>query len=304
MACIYVAGMCTTYSIMGVIAGMTGSIFGALLQSAWMLGFLGLLFLVLSLGQLGLFKIQLPVAIQSKLMLAGSASNGMGVFLMGFISGLIVSPCVGPVIAGILAFVFDSSSPIVGLLYFLSFSMGLGVLFLLIGGFSGIVNRIPRSGAWMVRVNQGLAVLLLAASVYYGTLWAKRVGIVTRSSEISELTWLTNEEEARQRAQADGRVLVIDFTADWCEACHVIEKNVFQDPEVTKKLKETVLLRIDLTQNTTKSEEISGRYEVRGLPAIVFVRPDGSMAPSRVTGVLSSREFLKLLVQSELRQIP
>lgn len=143
LSSVYVAGMAATYSIMGLVAGLTGSLFGKLLQSSLMLAFLTLLFLTLALGQWGLFKIALPASWQTKLARIGDSESLPGIFLMGLFSGLIVSPCVGPVIAGILAFVFDTSNALHGLVYFFSFSLGLGVLFLLIGGFSGVLAKLP-----------------------------------------------------------------------------------------------------------------------------------------------------------------
>ena len=304
MAAIYVLGMCTTYSVMGLVAGMTGSVFGTVLQSGWMLGFLCILFLTLSLGQLGFFKIQIPVQLQSRLAGAGGTHSVVGVFVMGLISGLIVSPCVGPVIAGILAFVFDSSNALMGFLYFLSFSLGLGVLFLLIGGFSGLINRIPRSGAWMVRVNYLLASLLLIASGYYGLLWIKNINLTalqSTSNQLSKLAWKSADLKAIESAGRSGKVTVIDFTADWCEACHVIEATVFNDPKVAEILSVYNTLRIDMTSSDKTTDEIAKRFEVFGLPAIVLVDSRGRISPHRVTGVLSAEEFLGLLKKVDSR---
>lgn len=299
MAVIYVAGMCATYSMMGLVAGLTGSVFGTALQSGWMLLFLCVLFGTLALGQLGLFKIQLPVALQSKLASAGGTHSAFGVFTMGLIAGLVVSPCVGPVIAGILAFVFDSSSAFTGFFYFFSFSLGLGVLFLVIGAFSGLVNKIPRSGSWMVRVNYILATLLLVAAGYYGFLFAKRMGIIggeltqTARTQGGGLDWKGLDVYAA--ALKDHRPMVIDFSAEWCEACHVIDKTVFHDPKVMEKMKDLTLVRIDMTSSLPSTDEIAKQYEVFGLPAVLFIGADGKPAKARVTGVLTAQEFLQML---------
>ncbi|MFM8313341.1 MAG: cytochrome c biogenesis protein CcdA, partial [Deltaproteobacteria bacterium] len=186
LSSIYVAGMATTYSAMGLVAGMTGSLFGKILQSSVMLGFLTLLFLTLAVGQWGFFKIALPASWQTKLSQIGDSESLPGIFLMGLFSGLIVSPCVGPVIAGILAFVFETSNAFRGFIFFLSFSLGLGVLFLLIGGFSGVLAKLPRSGNWMLRVNRVLATLMIVAAGYYGSLWYKKVfAAPSKSSDVA-----------------------------------------------------------------------------------------------------------------------
>jgi len=296
LAVIYVAGMCTTYSLMGVLAGVTGSLFGKVLQSSWMLGFLTLLFLTLALGQMGLFKLALPASWQTKLSQFGSSENKFGIFLMGLFSGLIVSPCVGPVIAGILAFVFDTSSAWKGFLYFLSFSLGLGVLFLVIGGFSGVLAALPRSGAWMTRVNRLLAALMLIAAVYYGVVWAKQVGLISRPDSSSALQWNTDEAKALSLAQASGKPVLIDFTAEWCGACHEIDAQVFSQPQVQERLQSFVLLRMDVTSETPASLDLLAKYGVMSLPAIVFVGKDGKVLEKpRINGLLTPDEFLTVI---------
>ncbi|MCX6102607.1 MAG: thioredoxin family protein [Proteobacteria bacterium] len=299
LSCIYVTGMAVTYSIMGLIAGMTGSLFGKVLQSSYMLGFLTLLFLGLAIGQWGFFKIALPVSWQNKLAKVGDAESLPGIFLMGLFSGLIVSPCVGPVIAGILAFVFDTSNAWRGCIYFLSFSLGLGVLFLLIGGFSGMLAGLPRSGNWMVRVNRVLATLMVLASAYYGSLWYKKINVGSPKSVVtlSAIHWLSNEIEAAEKAKALNKPIFIDFAAEWCEACHVIEKTVFTDAAVAAELNSRfITLRIDVTESNEINEQILQKYGVLSLPTLVFVSPNGTILKTpRVHGVITAKEFLQIL---------
>lgn len=295
LAGIYVAGMCVTYSLMGVVAGVTGSLFGKVLQSSFMLGVLTLLFLTLALGQLGLFKLALPASWQTKLSSVGSAENRGGIFLMGLFSGLIVSPCVGPVIAGILAFVFDSSNAMLGFLYFLSFSLGLGVLFLLIGGFSGILSKLPRSGPWMTGVNRTLAALMLVAALYYGNVWAKQVGIFGHGGE-SAIAWQKDETTALRLAASEGKPLIVDFTAEWCGACHEIEATIFHDPKVVERLSGFVPLRLDVTAETPENLQLLKKYGVMSLPAIVFVGKDGKpLEKPRINGLVPVEAFLVAL---------
>lgn len=301
LSTIYVAGMATTYSIMGLIAGMTGSLFGKILQSSFTLGFLTILFLVLALGQWGLFKIALPASWQTKLAQIGDSESLPGIFLMGLFSGLIVSPCVGPVIAGILAFVFDTSNAWRGFIYFLSFSLGLGVLFLLIGGFSGVLAKLPRSGNWMLNVNRFLATLMLVASAYYGNLWYhKATGIVKESSTSvagSDIKWLADETSALAAARQSGKPVFVDFAAEWCEACHVIEKTVFTNTEVASILNTKFIpLRIDVTEANETNEKILQKFGVLSLPTLVFIDSSGKILENpRVHGVISTQDFLKVL---------
>jgi thioredoxin:protein disulfide reductase len=306
LAGIYVAGMCLTYSIMGLIAGMTGSMFGKLLQSAYMLGFLTILFIVLSLSQLGIFKMALPSQLQTKVANLGHGNSLLGIFLMGVVSGLIISPCVGPVIAGILAFVFNSSNAFLGLLYFLSFSLGLGVLFLLIGGFSGLLGRLPRSGAWMIAINRVLACLMLIAAGYYGVLWFKKMGVISRTIPAPEMTqsshndgirWLSSEDEALKLSSKTHLPIIIDFTAEWCEACHELEKAVFQNDGVRNKLAAFVPLRLDFTEDSPANQQKATKYGVISLPTIAFVKDGQILEQPRINGVVQPEQFNKVLDQ-------
>lgn len=302
VAIIYVMGMSFTYCILGLVSGLTGSLFGSLLQSSFMLGLLTGLFFILALGQFGLFKIALPASWQAKLSQVGHTRNRFGIFLMGAISGIIVSPCVGPILAGILAFVFESSNAFLGGLYFFSFSLGLGVLFLLIGGFSGVISHLPRSGRWMMAVNRVLAALLLVASGYYGLLWMKKLGVTKRSIPITSqekeggIAWYHAEPKALAVADKLQRPMMIDFTAEWCEACHEIEAQVFQDPNAIEKLRDFIALRIDVTEDTPENTAVLNKYGVMSLPTIVFVNQSGEILNRpRIHGVIPVNKFLALL---------
>ena len=307
LAGVYVAGMCATYSAMGLVAGLTGSLFGKLLQSPWVLAFLTLLFLAFALAQWGLFKIALPAGLQTKLSSMGDSKSRVGIFFMGLFSGLIVSPCVGPVVAGILAFVFDTSNAWLGLVYFFSFSLGLGMLFLVIGGFSGTLALLPRSGPWMVAVNRILAALMLVASGYYATLWRKSVvsSAPTVAVQGAAIPWMTGEALALRAAGEKGAPLLVDFTAEWCAACHELDALVFRDSRVIGAVRAFVPLRIDVTQDNDENTRILERYGVFSLPAVVFVRPDGSILKEpRVHGVVGPGEFLDLITRSGLARTP
>lgn len=302
LSAIYVGGMCFTYSVMGLLAGLTGSLFGKILQSPWMLLFLAVLFLALALSQFGLFKLQLPSSLQTALSSKGNAQSGFGIFLMGLFSGLIVSPCVGPVIAGILAFVFDTSDAIKGLLYFFSFSLGLGMLFLVIGGFSGMLSALPKSGNWMNRVNRILASLMLIAAGYYGVLFAKQSGLWTNpqnstAATASKIPWLTDEKAAYEKAKEKNLPIFVDFSAVWCEACHVIDATLFTDPEIEKIIEtEYIPLRFDVSVQDEANEAILKKYGVLSLPTLVFVTPTGVISETpRIHGVLSKEEMIKTL---------
>ncbi len=298
LSAIYVAGMCATYSVMGLFAGMTGSLFGQLLQSSWMLGFLVVLFTVLGLGQVGIFKVSLPPSMQTKLSQIGGTQNLWGVFVMGLVAGLVVSPCVGPVIAGILAFVLKTSDAMKGFLYFFSFSLGLGVLFLVMGAFSGVLAKLPRSGPWMSGINYFLAAMMFLAAGYYAVLFAKQTGIVKTSAEsqASLIEWRTDIDKAFAEAKEKNLPIMVDFSAEWCAACHEIDKHVFHDPKFLEAIKHYIPLRLDVTAENAENEAKLKKFKVYSLPSIVFVKPEGIILDEpRINGFIPTNDFLKVM---------
>jgi len=263
------------------------------------LAFLAVLFFALALSPFGLFELALPASIQTKLMGVGRPDSKLGIYLMGLFAGIVISPCVGPIVAGILAFVFESSNAFLGMTYFFSFSLGLGMLFLVLGGFSTLLSELPKSGSWMTRINKILGTLLLAASLYYGHLWAKQVGFVERelpASSENGITWMTDENQALEKAKKDKLPIILDLTAEWCVVCHEIEVAVFHKPRVIKAMQTTIIpLRIDVTEENEVNLKILSKYAVIGLPTILFLYPDGRiMDEPRINGLIDADTFLQM----------
>ncbi len=293
LALIYVAGMSTTYSFMGLIAGITGSLFGSILQNPFVLFGIIILFVALGLAQLGVFSIALPSSVQTKLSSIGSSQNRLGIFIMGVISGLIISPCVGPVVAGILAFIFETSNALKGFLYFFSFSLGLGMLFLFLGAFSGLIKKLPKSGPWLKAVNLIIALFLFSGALYYSSILYNNF---FKKITTQELQWFFDENLAYQEAKKTKKPILIDFTADWCLVCHEIDKKLLNSSNTL--LKNFVLLKIDVTQSNEKNKKTLKKYGVSGLPAIVFIDRNGNILKTpRIQRALSLNEFISIISQ-------
>jgi len=165
LSLIYVMGIAFMYSTLGVIAASTGALFGSLFQSRLFLVLAIALFTILAFGLFGAYELQLPSGIRNKLM-AKQGQGWFGVFIMGLIAGLVASPCVGPIIVGILAFIAQTGSAVFGFTLLFTFSMGMGLLFMVVGTFSGEIKKMP-SGTWMTAVESFLGVLMMAVSFYY-----------------------------------------------------------------------------------------------------------------------------------------
>jgi thiol:disulfide interchange protein DsbD len=163
----YVLGMALTYAAAGIAAGMTGTLLSAALQSPWVLGAFALVFVVLSFSMFGFYELQLPTALQSKLSEESGhlrGGRGIGVFLMGALSALIVGPCVAAPLAGALLYIGQTGDAVLGGTALFVMALGMGVPLIAVGTAGG--SLLPKTGPWMEAVKKGFGVLLLATAVW------------------------------------------------------------------------------------------------------------------------------------------
>ncbi len=159
----FVAGMVTLFVPLGLMAALTGGVFGEALAHPAVAGFVALVFLALALSMLGLFEIQLPARFRNRVATVGG-SGFRGAFGLGLVSALVSAPCTGPVLAFILTWIGQQGAVTFGGLALLSYGLGLGLLFWWVGTFA---VALPKSGAWMEWVKSAFAVVILVMAVHY-----------------------------------------------------------------------------------------------------------------------------------------
>lgn len=165
-AVVYVLGIATMYTVLGVSAALSGGLFGSWLQSPWVLGGIGALLFGLALSSFGLYQLQMPYWVTSRL--GGQTGTGLiGLYLSGLVVGVFAAPCIGPPVIALLTLVGAKGDPMFGFQAFFSLSMGLGFPYLILGTFSGLLKKIPRSGVWMVWVERIFGVILVGAALFY-----------------------------------------------------------------------------------------------------------------------------------------
>ena len=167
LALAYALGMALVYTAFGVVAGLLGEGLAAALQNPWVLGAFALMLATLSLSMFGVFELQMPGFIQSRINeTAGRLPGGRfaGVFVMGGLSALIVGPCVAAPLAGALVFISQTKNVVIGGLALFSLAMGMSVPLLLVGVSAG--SLLPRAGGWMEGVKIFFGVLLLAVALW------------------------------------------------------------------------------------------------------------------------------------------
>ena len=361
----YVLGMALTYAAIGVAAGLSGTLLSSALQTPWALGSFAAVFVLLSLSMFGFYELQLPAALQSKLTNTSNHLHGghlSGVFVMGALSAVIVSPCVAAPMAAALLYIGQTHDAWLGGTALFALAMGMGLPLLLIGASAGAL--LPKAGAWMEAVKRFFGVLMLALAIWLIStliplsiqmlLWAallvlsaiymhaldalpnnasgwqklwKGIGILAlllgsayligalsgardilrplaalgngqaEMAATLQFVRVKNVAELDGRiAQANGKTVMLDFYADWCISCKEMERYTFTDAKVQAKLKNAVLLQIDVTANSDEDKVLLKRFELFGPPAILFFDAQGrEQDDHRMIGYQDARQFLQLL---------
>jgi thioredoxin:protein disulfide reductase len=354
-ACLYVIGMAVTYSVLGVFAAMTGSLFGTALQYPPVLIGIALVMVLLALSMFDVYEFRMPAFLNR---LAGGSQKGFGgTFLMGLTVGIVAAPCIGPFVLGLLTYVGNKGSALLGFVLFFVLALGMGVPFIVLGVFSGSIKKLPRSGAWMVWVRKVFGFILLAMAVYFleplfpnplayrltlalilllagiYLAWIDRVestgkafplvrniiGILffalalyaavtgienylrnasagtLASGAPNAIQWFPYSQGMLDQAARESKPVFIDFYADWCVPCKEMDAQTFAVPEVVTRSRDFVMLKVDLTSTEDpKAGALREQYQVKGVPTLVFLRPDGQeISDLRGTGFESKDVFLE-----------
>jgi len=162
----YVAGLALLYAVAGLIAGLTGQLFGTIASSVWARLTIALLLAVFGFAMLDLVPVALP---RRWLEWAGGLGGGSvgAVFLLGATSGLVAAPCGAPAFAAVLTWVSTTGSAALGFVYLLVFSLGMTALLVVVGLSTGLASRLPKAGSWSLWVKRGAGLLMLCMSAYY-----------------------------------------------------------------------------------------------------------------------------------------
>jgi thiol:disulfide interchange protein DsbD len=332
LACVYVAGIAATYTVLGVAAAGSSGMFGSALQNPWVLAVVAAVLFALSLSMFGLYEFALPSGLMNRASTVGGGGGFVGAFIVGTVAGIVAAPCTGPIVLMLLAVISTNGWGLVpSAVLMLTYSLGLGMLFLVVGTFAG---SMPRSGAWMDTVKHVFGVILVGATLYYlGQMvnvlvaggadipWAEllltvgwvgtalaagwviagekdilgenrnllRVGggvlatavalfvLLAPSEKRDAIEWSNQYSETLTSAKAAGRPIIVDFTADWCAACKELEHKTYTDAAVMQCADEFETVMVDGTTDTPEFVELKKKYEIKGLPAVYFLCPDGDI---------------------------
>jgi thioredoxin:protein disulfide reductase len=363
LSLVYVLGMALTYTAAGMAVAAGGSQVQAIFQQPWIIITFSALFIVLAASMFGLFTLQMPAAIQTRLAnVSNRQSSGTyyGVAIMGALSALIVTTCVAPALVGALVFIGQSGNMARGGAALFSMGIGMGTPLLVVGASAGTL--LPRAGAWMElikhlfgalmlgvaawmlsritperytvllwvvpivavaavlwidagRLRKGMILVRIAATAFgilaaVMALGAYRAGqtpfssaprVVAAGPELPfrKIKSVDELQRAVADAKSQGKPVLLDFYADWCTSCKEMERYTFTDSSVQSALRDTVLLRADVTANDAEDQALLHHFGIFGPPTIALYSTDGQERTNfRVVGYMKAADFAALLHQA------
>jgi thiol:disulfide interchange protein DsbD len=161
----YMMGLAVTNSVLGVVAALTGGLMGGMLQNPIVLVVVAAILVLFASSLFGLWELRLPRSLTRAA--AKSYTGYFGSLFMGLTLGVVAAPCIGPFVLGLLTWVAAMGSPWLGFLIFFTLSLGLGVPLFLLAMFSGQIERLPRSGGWMIWLRKLMGWVLVGVAVYF-----------------------------------------------------------------------------------------------------------------------------------------
>ncbi|PTN36347.1 cytochrome C biogenesis protein [Desulfonatronum sp. SC1] len=162
---LYIGGLALTNSILGTVAAMTGGLMGGLLQNPLVLGVIALVLVAFAMSLFGFWELRMPAALTRAA--SKSRAGYVGTLFMGLTLGVVAAPCIGPFVLGLLTWVATMGSPWIGFVVFFTLSLGLGIPLFVLAVFSGNLQRLPRSGEWMIWVRKLMGWVLVGMAAYF-----------------------------------------------------------------------------------------------------------------------------------------
>lgn len=290
---VYSLGISLTYASMGVVAALTGSLFGHILSSPYVQFIFATIFLVSAISLFGLFSINGPLGIFQKYNFTKNP-NLLTVFISGLIAGLIASPCIGPVLLGVLSFVAQSQNVALGFILLFVLAQGLNFSLILISLTGGSwVKKHLQNPKIMYGAKAILGIGFLLGSFYFAyPLLSPLLNKTNSNFSKGHKLWTPYTPAVFQKALKDNKPIAVDFYADWCLACLELNIKVFGTKSIQNIKSQFTWLQVDATHESPLVLKLQKKYNVLGLPTILFFSKTGVLQSQlRLTGFENKKKF-------------
>lgn len=360
----YVLGMALTYALAGIVIALIGSNLQAELQRPWIIVLFSGIFVLLALSLFGFFELQIPSTWQNLINRTSNRQKSgsyVGVFIMGCLSTLIVSPCVSAPLIGVLAYIGQTGDVVLGGLALLSLGIGMGIPLLLLGVSADRI--LPKAGPWMEIIERFFGIAMLGIAIWmlsrmipgpvtlflwsllcifaaiYLDIFSSKKSITKRISQIlgvflliygvmlmigamlgndsliypwqqfqilkahrdpeithSPFVIIKNDIQLTGQlalAEQSNKLVMLDFYADWCTSCVVMDHAIFNRAPVQQALQNMVMLRADITQNNPFDRKLLKQFHVVGPPTILFFKNGEELNQARIIGEVNAETFLQ-----------
>ncbi len=162
----YVLGIAFVYSALGAVAALGGRVFGSISANPWTYLIVGNIFLFLGLSMMDLFTFPLPGFLRPSSQ-TRTRKGLLGAFLIGISAGFIIGPCTAPILGAVLTYVGSRQNILLGVSLLFTYALGMGLLLLLVGTFTGLAASLPRSGRWLNIIKKIFGLILIACAEYF-----------------------------------------------------------------------------------------------------------------------------------------
>ena len=276
----YGAAMAVVYGVLGVVVILTAGTFGTINSSPWFNLAIAALFVALGLAMFDVIDIDFSRFSSGMQNPTRRGTFGLA-FFMGAVAALLAGACVAPVVIQVVLFsssLYAGGTPLALALPFV-LGVGMAIPWPIAGG--GLA-ALPKPGAWMVRVKQAFGVLILGTAVYYGylsysmfaNLWVDSAEVSGSVQEKLEKGWTNSLAAGLERAEREGKPVLIDFWATWCKNCLTMDKTTLEDPAVVAALDNYVKVKFQAEDpDAEPARSMMARFNAVGLPTYVILKP-------------------------------
>jgi thiol:disulfide interchange protein DsbD len=340
-ALMYLLGIAISFSLLGLVSGLAGKQWGFLFASPWFVVAIAVIILSMSASLFGAFEITVPSSLLTKL---GATRQGVvGALIMGLTVGVVIAPCAAGIIIGLVGLVAKLGLVVKGTLLFFVMGLGLGLPYLILATFSGLLSKLPQSGMWMVWVRKLFGIMLIGVALYFLMPQLERIhdklgfllGLLTlfgglllgfldhapgytRGFKIgraifgvilifigihwihdslqakeSQIDWIHYSGQPLESLIENEKPTFIDFYADWCAPCKQLDRETFTDESVAELSRQFNMIKVDCTAPDQATLQLMKRFEVTGMPTLVFLDKEGNPQPDmREIGFIGPEIFI------------